>query len=93
MTYGPVYGLPKAISGMNSNWWRGYGNPPPQTLIVLGEHLDFLQRSFDSCELAGRLANRYGIENSAATGYADVFVCRNLRQPWPEFWEHFRYYG
>jgi hypothetical protein len=20
-------------------------------------------------------------------------VCRNLRQSWPEFWEHFRYCG
>lgn len=27
--YGPAYGLPTAISGMNSNWQRGYGDPPP----------------------------------------------------------------
>jgi hypothetical protein len=91
--YGPAYGLPKAISGMNSNWLRGYGDPPPQTLIVLGEHRDFVERNFESCELAGRLTNRYGIENATIDGYADVFVCRNLRQPWPEFWKNFRYYG
>jgi len=29
--YGPAYPLPMAISGMNSNWYRGYGDPPPQT--------------------------------------------------------------
>ncbi len=34
--YGGAYGLPKAISGVNSYWAKGYGNPPPQTLIVSG---------------------------------------------------------
>ena len=34
--YGPAYGLPQAISGMNSYWLRGFGDPPPQTVIVLG---------------------------------------------------------
>jgi hypothetical protein len=91
--YGPAYGLPRAISGMNSNWLRGYGDPPPQTVIVVGERRDFVEQNFESCELAGRLTNRYGIENDSVTGYTDVFVCRNLRQPWPEFWKHFRYYG
>ena len=91
--YGPAYGLPRAISGMNSNWLRGYGDPPPQTVIVVGLHRDTVERNFESCELAGRLTNRYGIVNATIDGYADVFVCRNLRQPWPEFWAHFRYYG
>jgi Dolichyl-phosphate-mannose-protein mannosyltransferase len=91
--YGQAYGLPRAISGMNSNWLRGYGDPPPRTVIVVGERRDFVEQNFESCELAGRLTNRYGIENATIAGYADVFVCRNLRQPWPVFWEHFRYYG
>jgi hypothetical protein len=34
--YGPTYGLPSAISGMNSHWLRGYGDPPPQTIIAHG---------------------------------------------------------
>jgi hypothetical protein len=91
--YGPHYGLPQAISGMNSNWMRGYGNPPPQTVIALGLKRDVLDRSFSSCTWAGRLTNRYGIENSTIGDYNDVFVCRDIRQPWPEFWKHFRYYG
>jgi hypothetical protein len=91
--YGHVYSLPRAISGMNSNWFRGYGDPPPETVITVGMARDFVDRTFDSCKLAGRLTNRYGIENSAIGGYTDVFVCRHLRQPWPEFWAHFRYYG
>jgi len=91
--YGPAYGLPTAISGMNSNWLRGYGDPPPETVILIGWHRDFGEQNFESCELAGHLTNRYGIVNNSIDGYADVFVCRHLRQPWPQFWEHFRYYG
>jgi len=34
--YGRAYGLPRAVSGMNSNWLRGYGDPPPQTVRAVG---------------------------------------------------------
>lgn len=91
--YGPAYGLPTAISGMNSNWYRGYGDPPPQTLIVLGNHREDIDRMFESCVLAGHLTNRYGIANSTVAGWDEIFVCRNLRQSWPEFWKNFQYYG
>ena len=91
--YGPAYGLPPAISGMNSNWMRGYGDPPPQTVIVLGEKRDFVDRTFESCQSVGHVTNRYGIANSSITGYDEIFVCRGLRQSWPEFWKNFRYYG
>lgn len=91
--YGPAYHLPIAISGMNSNWYRGYGDPPPQTVITLGMHRDFLDRNFESCVLAGRVTNANGIVNSAVAGWDEIFVCRRLRSPWPEFWKHFQYYG
>ncbi len=91
--YGPAYGLPQAISWMNSYWPRGYGDPPPETVIVVGMHRDLLDQNFASCELVGHLTNPYGITNSAINGYADVFVCRHLRQPWPDFWKHFRSFG
>ena len=54
---------------------------------------EFLYRNFQSCELAGRVSNRYGIDNSSVKGYEDLFVCRHLRHSWPEFWKSFRYYG
>jgi Dolichyl-phosphate-mannose-protein mannosyltransferase len=91
--YGPAYGLPTAIGGMNSNWLRGYGDPPPEAVIVVGMPRDFLDRSFASCEPVGKLTNRYGIANSAIDGYDEVFLCRHLRQPWPDFWKRFQYYG
>ena len=34
--YGPEYGLPRVISGANSLWARGYGDPAPETAIVVG---------------------------------------------------------
>jgi len=92
--YGSAYGLPRAISGSNSHWLRGYGDPPPQTVITVGSPRDlYLERFFESCVLAGHLSNRYGITNAAVGNYTDLFVCRNLRQPWPEFWKDFHWFG
>ena len=51
--YGPAYGLPQAISGANSYWFRGYGDIPPQTVIVLGEQRGFVERNFESCAAGG----------------------------------------
>jgi len=91
--YGPSYGLPQAISGINSFWQRGYGDPPPETLIVLGISHGFLERNFQSCELAGHTPNPYGIENEETSDHPYIYVCHGLRQSWPEFWKDFRYYG
>ncbi len=90
--YGPAYGLPAAISGINTYWLRGYGNPPPQTLITLGFSQQELAQIFQSCRLAGRVTNRYGVQNEE-TGHPDIYVCQNLRAPWPEFWKGFRSFG
>jgi hypothetical protein len=91
--YGRAYGLKEAISGMNSNWLRGYGNPPPQTVIAVGFKRSELDQIFARCEVAARLSNPYGIVNDAIGDRAQVYVCRDIRLPWPEFWKHFQYYG
>jgi hypothetical protein len=91
--YGPAYGLPEAISGVNSYWLRGYGDPPPQTLIVLGFTRDQAGQLFSRCELAGRVTNRYGVENEETTNHPDIFICRDLRRPWPELWPQLRRFG
>jgi len=91
--YGPDYGLPAAISGINSFWARGYGNPPPETVILIGFSREFGERLFESCELAGHVTNRYSIRNEETTDHPDIFVCRHLRQSWSEFWKNFRRYG
>ncbi len=91
--FGAAYGLPKAISGINSYWARGYGNPPPQTVIVLGMSAEDVNDLFESCELAGHTRNLYAVKNEETQDHPDIFVCRKLRYQWPEFWKQFRYYG
>jgi hypothetical protein len=91
--YGAQFGLPRAISGVNSFWQRGYGDPPPQTLIVVGADLDDLQGEFASCRLAADIWNRFGVENEETRDHPNIFVCHTLRKPWPEFWKTFRYFG
>jgi dolichyl-phosphate-mannose-protein mannosyltransferase len=91
--YGGHYGLPRAISGINSFWQRGYGNPPPETLIVVGISRRFLDKNFASCQLAGHTWNRFGVENEETRDHPEIFVCRGLRQTWPEFWKDFQYFG
>jgi hypothetical protein len=78
--YGVAYGLPPAISGVNSFWFRGYGDPPPHTLIVVGLPKGFLQGSpareaaFQSCDVAGHISNAYGVLNEETTEHADIFA-------------------
>lgn len=91
--YGPKYGLLRAISGVNSFWYRGYGEPPPQVLIVLGLNQREMQRHFQSCELAGHTPRIDDIRNEETEDHPDIFVCRGLKQSWPEFWRDFQYYG
>ncbi len=91
--YGPAYGLPRAISGINSYWLRGYGDPPPQTLIVLGHQQKDVNLIFESCSLVARVTNRHNIANEETTDYPGIFVCRGLRKPWREFWKDYRHFG
>lgn len=91
--YGRAYGLPEAISGMNSNWLRGYSDPPPQVVIALGFGPATLNKIFASCEVAARVPNTDGVVNVTIGDHAPIYVCRNIRAPWPEFWKSFQYYG
>jgi hypothetical protein len=91
--YGPAYGLPEAISGVNSYWLRGYGNPPPETLIVIGFSRERAERFLATCDLAGQVTNRHGVENEETKFHPDIFVCRRPRQPWPDLWESLKSFG
>jgi hypothetical protein len=91
--YGPSYRLPNAISGANSFWYRGYGDPPPETLIVLGFSQRFRDHSFSSCTLAGRTPNPYHVQNEETRDHPDIYLCHGLRQSWPDFWKEFQHYG
>ena len=91
--YGHARGLPEAISGSNSHWLRGYGDPPPETVITVGFRRVDAEAVFESCEPAGHFEFPFGLENSAIGDRTEIFVCRRPRQPWEVFWKKFRWFG
>lgn len=91
--YGGAYGLPKALSRMNSFWLRGYGDSPPQTLIVIGLPPQFVETYFAACESKGTISNRFGVANEETEDHKYLWVCRGVRETWPEFWSQIRLWG
>jgi hypothetical protein len=91
--YRETYRLPEAISGINTYWVRGFGDPPPETLIVIGMTRQALEPAFESCVLAGHTWNRYGVDNEETTRHPDIFVCRGLKAPLEQLWKEAREFG
>jgi hypothetical protein len=90
--YGPAYGLPRVISGFNSYWQYGYGDPPPQTVIVVG-FPDELLAQFQDCTFVAPITMPYNIQNEETINHRSIYLCHHLRMPWPVFWQHFQYFG
>jgi dolichyl-phosphate-mannose-protein mannosyltransferase len=91
--YGPALGLPHAMAGTNSFWYRGYDPRQPQTVILVGFDLDEGQELFESCVVVAKNDNRYGVINEESKYHPDILLCRNLKKSWPEFWSGFRRFG
>lgn len=91
--YGPAYGLPRAISGINSFWLRGYGEPPPAPVILWGFDSRYRGTFFTGCKLAGNIPNPYNVENEETTQHQEIYICQRPILPWPEFWQWNRYFG
>lgn len=91
--YGPAYGLPRAISGVNSYWLRGYGDPPPQTIIVLGMAMSQATLYFSSCRTTAQVTNKYNVGNDESEDSPFILLCREPRQPWPDLWKRMQSFG
>ncbi len=91
--FGQRYGLPAAISGVNSSWERGYGNPPPETLIIVGFWKEFVDDHFSSCRVVARVWNSYGIDNEETFEHPYIFLCGPPLKGWPEFWKDFQMFA
>lgn len=90
---GQAYGLPTPISMTNSAWLRGYLEPPPTTLILVGFSREWVERNFTSCRLAGHNGNAEGVRNEESVYHPDIFVCGPPREPWAEFWKEHLSFG
>jgi hypothetical protein len=88
--YGERLGLPRAISGVNSSWERGFGAYVPETLVVVGYPRELLEKYFASCQVGGRVWNKYGVANEESIEDPEIFVCRGLHGKWEEFWRAVR---
>jgi hypothetical protein len=91
-------GLPVAVSGHNSDWWWGPGNPRATTVVAVGPgpidtsaYGAYLRRYFHSVRQVATLSNPYGIHNQEWGGH--VYVCTSPRQPWAQLWPLLRHYG
>jgi len=91
--YGRPLGLPEAISTVNSYWARGYGDPPPSTLVVVGARRESLDAAFTSCERAATVPNPLGVKNEETERWPEVFVCRGPKRPLKEIWQATRHFG
>jgi len=90
---GPAWHLPPPISLTNSAWLRGYPQPPPTTLIVVGVSQKDAARALTSCRVAGHNGNPYGIRNEESEYHPDILVCGPPILPWPELWKRYRSFG
>jgi hypothetical protein len=90
--YGTEYGLPRIISGANSLWARGYGEPEPETVIVVGFDGGYAVNFFSSCKYAGTVTNRYGVKNEESSYHTSLHVCRQPRKPWSEMWKQMQWF-
>lgn len=90
--YGDEHGLPRLITGTNSMWYRGYGEPEPETVIVVGFEGDYAKHFFKSCQFSGTVKNSYNVKNEETTYHTGLYVCREPRRPWSEMWQEMQWY-
>jgi hypothetical protein len=90
--YGDEYGLPRMISGANSLWYRGYGQPEPETVILTGFERGYADQFFSSCTYSGTVTNQYGVKNEESSRHTGYYVCRKPRKPWSEMWPDMQWY-
>lgn len=91
--YRARYGLPEAISGTNSYWYRGPGNPPPSNLILLGVTMEDARPLFERCDVVARVTNRFNVENEETRDHPEILLCRGLKVSWDAVWPEARGFG
>jgi hypothetical protein len=81
------------MSLTNSFWYRGYDPRLPQTVILVGFDLAEGRKLFESCIVAAKNTNSFGVENEESRDHPDILLCRNLGMGWPLYWERSRRFG
>lgn len=90
--YGRQYNLPRVISGGNSLWYRGYGAPEPETIIVVGFESSYMSKFFSSYNYVDSVRNSFQVRNEESTRHTGLYVCHNPREPWSEMWQNMQWF-
>lgn len=90
--YGPRYGLPRAISAVNSYWYLGYGEVAPTTVIVLGDTPEGSADTPATCTVAGQTRIPHGVQNEES-GHPDIILCRDFTVPTSRLWPSMPSFG
>ena len=80
--FGPKYGLPPAISGHQSYFLWGPRGYTGESMIVMDDRLENLQKLFSSVQKAASVFHPYSMPYQ----HFDVFYCQGLHPPLAEFW-------
>jgi hypothetical protein len=73
--YGPRYSLPKAISGHLTYWYWGPRNYTGESMIVLGERREELEREFEEVQAVAAVGHPYAMRQEHFT----IFLCSKPR--------------
>jgi hypothetical protein len=87
--YGPVLGIPNAISGHNNYYLWGPGPIDPQVAIVIGGSREAASRVFRDVRAAGNITepNAMPFENNLT-----IWVCREPKIPLRQLWPWLKHY-
>jgi len=86
--FGPKYGLPPALSGHQSYFLWGPRGYTGESMLVMGDRQENLEKLFASVEKAGHVYHPYSMPYE----HIDVFYCRGLKQPLSELWPHIKHW-
>ena len=90
--YGPERGLTHAISGQNSFWLWGYGDPSPgATVVAVGLPSAFVHRYWGAVTRAVIVGNGPVPIDPHERGRV-VWICRRQRLPWSVLWPRTKHY-
>lgn len=80
--FGPRYGLPKAISGHQSYFLWGPRDYTGESMIVMDDRQEVLEKLFDSVEKVAHVEHPYSMPSE----HFDVFYCKGLKLPLKDLW-------
>ena len=85
------YGLPEAISGHNTYWWWGYGQPRGGPVIAVGLSKQVLDRYWADVQPVALLGSDGFIVDPQEQGSV-IWLCRDQKVPWEAIWLELRVY-